>query len=322
MVRRFKMAEPTLGMNKRRRPLIAIVLSLIMPGLGHIYCGRIVRGIVLAFLSCMFIPLFFGVLSVSHSSVRISVVIISLLASLIVWLIAIIDSWNTARHTTGSYVLKDYNRWYVYVILILMATGSSIPIAFHVRARLMEAFRVPTAANYPTIVPGDRFLANKLAYQSRDPRRGDLVVFINPENRRINYIKRVVAIAGDTVEIKDNELYINDHKLHRRQLADSTLDKIRIAIRGKSLKGDVYEETNGDAKYKIFLAQTPSQTASRDFAQITVPPHHCFVLGDNRGNSHDSRHFGPIPLATIIGRADYIYWPAKDCSRFGRLGPK
>jgi len=314
------MSEVALGRAKRRRPLIAVVLSLIMPGLGHIYCGSIVRGIILAFLSCIFIPVIFGVLSVSHSSVRIAVIVASLPASLAVWLIAVVDSACTARRTTDSYILKDYNRWYVYVILILMNTGSSIQIAFHVRASLVEAFRVPVASNYPTIIPNDRFLANKLAYKSSDPKRGDLVVFTNPDDRRQNYIKRVVAVAGDTIEIKDGWLYINDRKLPREKLPQSTWDNIRIKVRQKPLEGDAFYETNGETKYKIFLAKTPQGQAPPDFAKITVPKQHCFVLGDNRNFSQDSRHFGPVPLATIKGRADYLYFPAKDWSRFGRLG--
>jgi len=76
----------------------------------------------------------------------------------------------------------------------------------------------------------------------------------------------------------------------------------------------------GNTKYTIFLAGPPHNQASSDFAKITVPEHHCFVLGDNRNNSRDSRHFGPVPLATVKGRADYLYFPAKDWSRFGRLG--
>jgi len=290
-----------------------------MPGLGHIYCGRIVKGIILAFLSSILIPVIFGTLSVSHSTVRIAVIIATLFASLVVWLVAIIDSWYTARHTTDSYTLKDYNKWYVYVILILMSTGNSTQISFNVRSTLVEAFRVPVASNYPTIVPNDRFLANKRAYKTSDPERGDLIVFLNPEDRRQNYIKRVVAVAGDTVEIKDGQLYVNDQKLRRQTLPQSTLDNIRIKVRGELLQGDVFEEINGDAKYKIFLAGPPHDETSTDFEKITIPKNHCFVLGDNRNDSRDSRHFGPVPLATIKGRADYLYWPAKDWSRFGRI---
>ncbi|UCG57002.1 MAG: signal peptidase I [Phycisphaerales bacterium] len=314
------MAEVGTNGKNRRRPWLAAVLSLIMPGMGHIYCGRMARGIVLAFLSCMIIPILFGTLSVSHSSVRMAVIITSLLAAAAISLFAIIDSAYTATRTAAGYVLKDYNRWYIYVILILMSTGGSLQIGFNVRSTLVEAFRVPTASNYPAIVPNDRFLANKLAYRTTDPQKGDLVVFINPEDRRANYIKRVVAVAGDTVEIKDGHLYVNDEKLQRKALPASTLDNIRIKILGEPLEADVFEETNGGAKYKIVLAKPPHDKTSGDFAKMTVPAHHCFVMGDNRNLSVDSRHFGPVPLATIKGRADYLYWPVKDWSRFGRMG--
>ncbi len=313
------MSEETVNIKNRRLPWLAVLLSWIMAGLGHIYCGRFVKGLIFTFLVCIFIPLFFGALSVGPSSIRVIVIIISFVISIVVWLVAIIDSWHTAKHTSAGYTLKDYNRWYVYVILVLMGTGGSTQIAFNIRETLLEAFRVPAASVYPTIIPNDRLLANKLAYKNRDPERGDLIVFLNPENRRQNYIKRVVAIAGDTVEMKDDQLYINGEQLQRQKLAQSTLNNIRIEVRGEPLEGDFFEETNGDAQYKIFLAGPPHNKASTDFTKMTVPEHHCFVLGDNRHLSHDSRNFGPVPLATVIGRVDYLYFPAKDWSRFGRI---
>ncbi|MBW7991241.1 MAG: signal peptidase I [Planctomycetes bacterium] len=313
------MIEETVNIKHRRLPWLAVVLSWIMAGLGHIYCGRFVKGLIFTFLVCIFIPMFFGALSVGPSSVRIMVIILSLLISLVVWLAAIIDSWHTAKHTSASYTLKDYNRWYVYVLMVLMGTGGSTQIAFNIRMTLLEAFRVPTASNYPTIVPNDRLLANKLAYRHNDPKRGDLIVFLNPEDRRQNFIKRVVAVAADTFEIKDGQLYVNDEQLQRQKLPQSTLDNIKVEVSGEPLEGDVFEETNCDAQYKIFLAGPPHSQASSNFAKITVPEHHCFVLGDNRNLSYDSRQFGPIPLATVIGRADYLYWPVQDWSRFGRI---
>ena len=310
------MAEEKAQTENKRWPWLAVTLSVIMTGLGHIYCGRIVKGLVLAFISCILIPFIFGAFSVSHSTTRIAVIIAALLASSVIWLFAIIDSGYTAKHTMENYIPKDYNRWYVYVILILMGTGGSTQIAFNVRTIFLEAFRVPVASNYPTIIPNDRFLANKIAYKNNDPQKGDLVVFTNPQDRRQNYIKRVVAVAGETVEIKNGEVYVNDQKLKRQKLPQSTLDNIRIQVSQAPLEGDVYEETNGPAKYKIFLAD---QNTPGDFAQITVPEHHCFVLGDNRNLSYDSRHFGPVLLATVKGRADYLYFPAKDWSRFGKI---
>jgi signal peptidase I len=202
------MSEATLEVKNRRRPWLAVIASLIMPGLGHMYCGRIVKGLVLAFLCGILVPVVFGALSVSRSTVHMVVIIPALLAYLVVWLIAIIDSWYTARHTAAGYILKDYNRWYVYVILVAMSMAGSTQISLNVRSGLLEAFRIPRSGGsmYPTIAPGDRFLANKIAYRKSDPKRGDVVVFKCPDNRRSNHVKRVVGVAGDTVEMKNKDL--------------------------------------------------------------------------------------------------------------------
>ena len=315
------MAGITASRKNKRRPWLAVMLSLIVPGLGHLYCGKIVRGLALAFLFGLFGSTIWAAI-VYLSPLQAVFFIILLLAYFAIWLIPAIDSYLIARHTRSDYELRDYNRFIVYVLWAVISTASSTIGALHFREKFLEAFRVPVASNYPTIVPDDRILANKLAYKNSDPQRGDLVVFINPEDRRTRYIKRIVAVAGDTVEIKNSELYINGRKLQRRQLPDFNLDRIRVEIQGELLKGDVYEEMNGNAKYNIFLAQPPHDNTSADFTMITVPKHHCFVLGDNRNLSVDSRNFGPVLLATIIGRADYLYCPAKDLSRFGSLSPQ
>ena len=304
--------------RNRRHIWIAVPLSLIMPGLGQIYCGKLARGLVFTFLNLLPLPVTIGLFAMSTSSLLMPAVITLLLLAGLIQLIAIIDSTCLA-HNAKVYELKDYNRPIVYVLFILLITTGSAGSSFYLREQLLEAFRAPTASNYPTIIPGDRFIANKIAYKSGDPKRGDLIVFLNPKDRRINYIKRVAAVAGETVEIKNGELYIDDQKLPRQKLPESVLDNIRIKVKSKPLDGDVFLETNGDTKYKIFLAKPPHDKMASDFAKITVPKHHCFVLGDNRNTSFDSRHFGPVLLATVIGRADYLYWPAKDFSRFGKF---
>jgi len=302
----------------KRHIWLAVLLSLIMPGLGQVYCGRLKRGLVLNFLNILPLPIIIGLFSLSDSPALMQIVIALVLAGGMVQLTAIIDSAFLANRSAG-YQLKDYNSPVVYVLLVLIVTGGSIGSALYIRGQGLEAFRVPTASCYPTIVPNDRILANKNAYNRYNPGRGDLVVHICPFDRHSNYIKRIVAVAGDTVAVKDGLLYVNDRELSRRKLPESTLENIRITVEEKPLEGEVFEETNGHVKYNIFLAESPHDKTTGDFEKITVPEHHCFVLGDNRNLSRDSRDFGPVPLATIKGRADYIYWPAMDWSQFGKI---
>jgi len=313
------MADTIVSVKNRRRVWLAAMLSLIMPGLGQLYCGKLSRGLVFNFLNILPLPIIIGLFSVSGSPALMPITISLIFAGGMIQLIAIVDSALIAKHTKSDYELKDYNRWYVYVLFLLIITGGGIGSALYFRDQGLEAFRVSAVSNYPTIVPNDRLLANKLAYKKKDPKKGELILFLSPENRRINLVKRLIAVAGDTVEIKNGEVYVNDEKLPQKKLPQSTLDNIRIRVHGEPLEGDVFEEINGDAKYNIFLASAPHDNTSSDFTRTTVPEHHCFVIGDNRNLSRDSRHFGPIPLATIKGRPDYLYWPAKDWSRLGRI---
>jgi signal peptidase I len=312
------MDEHVLHDRYKRHIWLAILFSLIMPGLGQVYCGRLKRGLILNFLNILPLPIIIGLFSLSDSPSLMQIAIVLILAGGIVQFTAIIDSAFLAKHSAG-YQLKDYNSPIVYVLLVLIVTGGSIGSALYLRSQRLEAYRVPAASCYPTIFPNDRILVNKHAYIRTDPKRGDLVVHICPFDRHSNYIKRIVAVAGDTVEMKDNRLYINGKELPRRKLPESAFDNVRITVKGQPLEGDFLEETNDNVKYNIFLSEPPHNKTIGDFEKITVPEHHCFVLGDNRNDSIDSRQFGPVPLATIIGRADYIYWPAKDWSRFGKI---
>ena len=303
--------------NNKRIVRVAVMLSLIMPGLGEVYCGKLSKGLFLTFLNIIPIPLILGLFLLSDSLMLAPITVLLVLFGFSVQVYSMVDSSLLAKRAGSDYQLKEYNRWYVYLFLILTISGGTIGSGLYLRDQCLEAFSVPSASCYPNIIPGDRILANKNAYNKTDPHRGDIVIFINPENRHSKFIKRVVAIAGDTVEMKNNELYINDQKLELKKLSDSAMDKIHLAHSENTI-GDLYQETNGNEQYNILLSDK-SETEIHDFEKIVVPQNYCFVLGDNRNNSYDSRNFGCIHLATIIGRADFVYWPAKDFSRLGGL---
>ena len=294
---------------KSRRALVAVLLSFLSAGVGHIYCGSFGKGLVLFFAGAVLgIPGMLGVLPLALGYRIVGIVAIAAGAG--IWIYAILDAWRTAKKSRKDYILKDYNRWWVYLLLILLPLPFSVAGAFRIRETMLEAFIVPSKSMYPTIHFGERVLANKMAYRSGPVQKGDVIVFLNPNKRYQNYIKRVVALPGDTIEIRSNELYINDKKLHRSKVGDSAVKN------DKMLTGDIFQETNDTATYRILVTSPPSTKPTDDehhegidFAKTTVPNGHCFVLGDNRNNSHDSRIFGPVPMSDIIGRIDSIYYP-------------
>lgn len=309
------MTETVVDTRYRRHPWMAIMLSLLMPGLGHAYCGRIVKGLVF-YLLCM-LPIAVVLWSLlSRTGGMATIINVSYLVGQAIGFVAVIDSYYTARHTKVDYELKDYNRWYVYVLLILISTGGGLGYALNVKDNLIEAFSTPTYSMYPTLVKGDRFLANKTNYKTADPKRGDIIVFISPDNRRWNYVKRVVAVGGETVEVKAGEVYVNGQKLERESLGKSVFYEGQDKV-----EGEVFLERNNGSEYKIFLSEADPEDEDvvTEFPQTTIGNNYCFVLGDCRNRCRDSRAFGPIPLTSVKGRADYLYFAGKDWSRIGRL---
>ncbi len=314
--RYIDMDEQTANTKYRRKPFVALILSLLEPGLGHIYCGRIAKGFVLASVFSVFLPFIYINLVVSESRIRIGVIILSLLISVAFLIIVVVDSYQIARKTRPDYELKDYNRWYIYLVFLLLVKAGSEQINENYKTNFIEAYRVPHISMFPTVSSGDMFLANKTAYKTEDPKRGDVVVLVSPQNRHQDWVKRVVAVAGDKIEIREGSLYINGERCQ-----SSSVGQASVESPDGIMHGDIVLEENGDAEYRIFAGSMEGnrENFSMDFPPFTVPPYYCFVLGDNRNFSADSRTLGPIPLSTVKGRAEYIYWPAKDWSQFGRI---
>jgi len=131
---------------------------------------------------------------------------------------------------------------------------------------------------YPTFVDKELLITNKLVYKIRPPKRGEVVIFKSPANKEIDYIKRVIALPGETLVLKNSKYYINGVELAEPYLGS-----------------DVY---------------TSGGTFLKEGEEITIPEGAYFLSGDNRPHSSDSREFGPIALTDFIGRALFRYWPA------------
>ena len=199
---------------------------------------------------------------------------------------------------------KKKNAWRENIEAILIA----IVIALFIRTFLVQAFKIPSGSMLETLQIGDQILVNKFIYgvkipftngknliPVKKPQRNDVVVFKYPEDSSKDYIKRVIAVAGDTLEIVNKKLYINDKIVTDQPWAQY-----------------------GDPRI------LPGQITTRDnLKKITVPANKLFVMGDNRDNSHDSRFWGFVDLSEVRGEAIIIYWSwdkAHFSVRFNRIG--
>ncbi len=184
----------------------------------------------------------------------------------------------------------------IFVLMILIVSS--------LRSALADWNDVPTGSMKPTIQEGDRVVVNKLAYDLKvpfttisiakwgNPERGDIVVLFSPvDGTRL--VKRVVAIPGDKVEMRDNQLFVNGRMAKQSPIVISSTEDAGTAY--------VYDEDLYGHNHKVML--TPEIPAVRSFAPVTVPEGNYFVLGDNRDNSNDSRFIGFIERRRIVGKA-------------------
>jgi signal peptidase I len=298
----------------RRIPWVALALSFLSAGVGHIYCGRIAKGLPLYF-AWLIVPLCVTAAALAPPSVASLVLLVALpvLAVVIVYFYAALDALRLAHEIGSEYTLRDYNRAAVYWLLILVQIIYPIALMASVRGLVYEAFVVPADSMSPTILNGDRILARKLLPPHYFPDRGDLIVFRNPQSTGgTTFVKRVVAVAGDHVQIDGTRLLINGKELERDRVPEES-----VRILGEDVTGEVSYEVNSGQRYLVAYEEASDETGAKRQFEITVPERHIFVLGDNRDRSNDSRSFGAIPIGDVIGYVDYIYWPAESWTRFG-----
>jgi signal peptidase I len=153
---------------------------------------------------------------------------------------------------------------------------------YYLRVHVVQAFRLPSSVMEPTINKWDRVLVNKAAYKKADPKRGDIIVFLYPEDRSRIFLKRVIAFGGETVEIRNGDVYVNDELVQI-----PSIKNINYYNRGE------YGQSG---------------------EKVMVPEGNIYVLGDNSASSADSRYWGFVPKENIKGKVFVIYYP------FDRMG--
>lgn len=216
--------------------------------------------------------------------------------------------------------------------------GLALLIVFMIRSSIVEAFKIPSGSMIPTLLIGDHIFVNKFAYGlkipfsdlltdhpvyvvKRDPpHRGDIIVFQYPKDESIYYIKRVVGTPGDTVEIRNKVLYINQKMIQRDPAPPAQTEKIFKSLDDPKYSPtnlDIYTEHLDNADHFIMLDK--NNFMGESYGPATVAVDSLFVMGDNRDFSNDSRFWGFVPYRNVKGRAFVIwlsFWPNWADSQF------
>lgn len=258
-------SETSLGVASVRKPSRALNLSLCIPGLGQIYCGVLRWGLIQLCIASGLVALAMLAIATGWGN-PFTMCVLLVIALTALAIYSGFDARRLALQTREDYRLKEYNNVGVYTALTGLFLVMAVGLALVIRSNFLAAFVMAGGSMAPTLPDGSKVLVRKDTYRGTDPARNELVAFLNPSDRRQTWVKRVIGLPGDEVSLRSGVVHIN----------------------GKPVE-DVSSVDRDQA----------------DFAATVVPENHCFLLGDNRAKSKDSRYIGPVPMIALVGKVIY-----------------
>ena len=289
--------QPDPGTPPGRSGGLALVATLVAPGLGHLYLGhpRVAFAVLVA------LGVGFPLLITAMVALQVPALWTLATAVSAGWGFALaiaVDAYVRAGRTSEA---PTGNRRGTYLGFLALSLAVSVTGSELRKAHVIDFYKNPSGSMEPTIRVGEHFVVTKLHERGRTPARGDLIVFRLPGNPSEVFVKRVLAIGGDTVVDAPGAIVVNGAAWPRR------------ACESASGPGQCWLERAPDGREYTIL-ETPGVPARRVTA--TVPAGQVWVRGDNRGNSHDSAAFGPVAVEDVLGRARAIFLPL---ARLGAL---
>ncbi|MEJ2392654.1 MAG: signal peptidase I [Gammaproteobacteria bacterium] len=304
-----------------RKPILAVIASLIMPGLGQVYNGQIVKGLIFFVILLVLTPLSpLPAWLALHSGWHLILMVTLLFAAVAlgIYIYSIRDAFRTARQIGASYTLKPVNRSYTYVIAFIIGNFIYLVLFHYTNQHLLQAVHVPSASMLPNVMPGDYLFIDKRVNCPACKNmlvRGELAIFYPPTGQHKLYIKRIIGLPGDKIVIKGRDVSVNGVRLRTQVITRFSHEELNRLLHNHF----AWQEQDDKTVYAvIWQKDSPRQKA----ATYTVPADNVFVLGDNRSASRDSRDFGMVPLRNVIGEARQAWFSYSKNSgiRWWRIG--
>ena len=299
------------GRTDQREPWLAALANFGGSGLGHVYSGQALTGLLLLG-GAMLTMLLVGAVVVWLPP--------SPIAATLVWFLplgyvcaATGLGWRAARAAPQPFVPRWYNRWYWYlayasVVYVSLVVGA-VP---WIRRHLFEAFRVPSGSMEPAVLAGEFLMVPRTGSARCHPQRGAMVGYTWVEKPGLKTIKRIAGMGGDTLAMRGGQLLLNGQAVHEPYVRhDATLVHADSPERAKMRAWQV----------EHFVGTVPASYNPdvSDWGPVAVPHGMMFVLGDNRDHSYDSRHYGFVPTANVLGQPRLVYWSFEPSAASGHI---
>ena len=299
-------------MNLDSRPRLrtriwAFLLAFITPGLGQAFNGEYRRGIAFGVVTAV------ALLAINASVFAwpfwprpvMDLLALAVVASLVLIVWAAVDGWRRAR-PAGVPRPGRVKRYLVYAAFIL---GWQAPDLLFYNAPSWKPYSVPSGSMRPTLEIGDNFFDSDGFFQRNPPQRGDIATFHLPSDPSIIFVKRIIGLPGDRIQLKHGVVYLNDEPLgqeRRGDYHDAALPN------GADNMYEQYDEILPNGVRHLIINDPAGDQPLDNTEVFSVPPGHYFMLGDNRDNSADSRDpqsgVGYVPEALLVGKATFVYF--------------
>ena len=283
----------SIDVKHSRRPWIAFLVGIAAPGVGHIYAGNAKRGV----LGWLFFAAAFGTMLVLMYTLPLGTISIpiGIAIGFGTWLAVAIDAEAVARRASPDFQPRWYNRWYVYLGLIL-----ALRLVGDLPERIIDAYRIPSDSMCPALCRGDLLFAKKTRSATTAPSRFQVLVYRSPVDPDLEVLKRVAGVSGDTLAMVDGHLFVN---------GVAAADDLMAPINDE----EALESTDDDMAWHLpYLVGDSTDLDYRPtlgtWGPLVVPPDSVFMLGDARDGSYDSRYYGFVANANVTGRAHVIYY--------------
>ncbi|MCO5144378.1 MAG: signal peptidase I [Oligoflexia bacterium] len=293
-------------MKKVRKPWISFIFSLLCPGLGHLYNGKLLP-VLIAFIIGAILTIFTTLYFLGN----LTNLLLALSAGILFDFAFALHSFYQAKKLPVL-ELKRFQRWWVYVIYAVVLYGIPDGYGFLMPTRL-KSFQIPSESMVPNLLIGDRLVADGWAYWGKRPKRGDIVVFKYPKDQTIFFVKRLIGLPGDKVQFKKGELYLND----------VLVPQVRTSTPSENNGPWSFVQFTENLEGKEYTVQRAQPMVNNDFGPINVPENSFFMVGDNRDRSSDGRVWGFVDSSLIVAQMNFIFFSYDEKSgqiRWDRIG--